>query len=276
MYKYIKHLTPSEIAEMSLVGCLIIDTVFINEVAGELTADDFTSDSGIIFQALLNQKDNKTIDFVTILAEIGEQYKSYLMQCYDIVPKYTDAYKKYLEIVKNNSVRRKVEKQIYEMQKLIYEQADISLLQAESNKLSQIMQNTDNKAVHDIKDCLLEFMRTKGKPKEYIKLGYSSLDRLSFIDKGDYIVIGGRTSAGKTAFVLNLIAKLARTYNVGFFSLETNHEKLTDRFMTTYAGLDFAKVKQNKLNDDDWISVSKAAPQINKLKYKVINAGGKM
>lgn len=259
-------------AEMSLLGALLLSPHAI--ATTDISIDDLElSESRVVFKALLNQKEKS--DFVTILSEIGEEYKKFLMQCLDILP-HASGLQKYIDIVKEESARRKIYNKSMDLLNGLIERADLPDIQKQLSDMSKECEliNTKSNEVA-FKDSLLKFFKAKSKPREYIKSGFSKLDSRTFIDKSDYAIIAGRPSAGKTAFALNLCKKLAKKYNVGFYSLETQSDKITDRLFTSIAGLDFSKVKGHLLDESDWERAAEASIEASKLNFTIINAAGK-
>ena len=86
--------------------------------------------------------------------------------------------------------------------------------------------------------------------KEYITIGLDPIDKNTFLDHGDVLMIGGAPSDGKTAFALVAAYHMAKTHNVGFYSLETGKEKLEDRLVTSGMQIDFSRIKKQQLTDD--------------------------
>lgn len=79
-------------------------------------------------------------------------------------------------------------------------------------------------------DLVDDYIRTLDKRPEYIQTGLSKLDRNLHISPGNFILIGGRPSAGKTALSLQFAAEMAlRGYRVCYFSLETAPDVLIRR-----------------------------------------------
>ena len=88
----------------------------------------------------------------------------------------------------------------------------------------------------------------------YVKTGIERLDEALHISPGDFIIIGGRPSAGKTALSLQIAASMAKQdYTVYYFSLETSKRKLGVRLMANqiYCPLDTVKNKAVSLNEID-------------------------
>lgn len=87
----------------------------------------------------------------------------------------------------------------------------------------------DFKSAGDLVD---DYIRSLGEKPEYIPTGLSKLDRNLHILPGNFILIGGRPSAGKTALSIQLATEMAiRGYRVCYFSLETSTEILSYRMI---------------------------------------------
>ena len=95
-------------------------------------------------------------------------------------------------------------------------------------------------------DLVDDYIRTLRDKPEYIPTGLSKLDRNLHIVPGNFILIGGRPSAGKTALSLQLAVEMAlRGYRVCYFSLETSTKVLIRRVIANRTRSPLADV-QNK------------------------------
>ena len=103
-------------------------------------------------------------------------------------------------------------------------------------------------------DVLNDYVLHMDEKPVYIKTGLERLDEALHISPGDFIIIGGRPSAGKTALSLQIAASMAKqNYIVYYFSLETSNRKLGARLMANqiYCPLDTVKNKAVSLNEID-------------------------
>ncbi len=103
-------------------------------------------------------------------------------------------------------------------------------------------------------DVLNDYVLHMDEKPVYIKTGLERLDEALHISPGDFIIIGGRPSAGKTALSLQIAASMAKQdYIVYYFSLETSKRKLGARLMANqiYCPLDTVKNKAVSLNEID-------------------------
>lgn len=103
-------------------------------------------------------------------------------------------------------------------------------------------------------DVLNDYVLHMDEKPVYIKTGLERLDEALHISPGDFIIIGGRPSAGKTALSLQIAASMAKQdYTVYYFSLETSKRKLGARLMANqiYCPLETVKNKAVSLNEID-------------------------
>ena len=103
-------------------------------------------------------------------------------------------------------------------------------------------------------DVLNDYVLHMDEKPVYIKTGLERPDEALHISPGDFIIIGGRPSAGKTALSLQIAASMAKQdYTVYYFSLETSKRKLGARLMANqiYCPLETVKNKAVSLNEID-------------------------
>lgn len=136
---------------------------------------------------------------------------------------------------------------------------------------------------HDVKeiavsmeDAVMSFLARMGQKAEHIKTGYSTLDKYTYIDKGDFVILAGEQSAGKTAFSISLMIRMAKQgKRCVYFSLETSTEKIFDRLVTNYATLNFQNLKQHCMTDEETARATEAIGEIMQLPMHIVNASGK-
>lgn len=103
-------------------------------------------------------------------------------------------------------------------------------------------------------ECIDDYIRKLDEKPRYFKTGISSLDNTLHLARGNYFLIGGRPSAGKTALSLQIAANMAQAgHCVCYFSLETDEKTLTERLIANrlYAPLHAVKNKTVSMNDLD-------------------------
>ena len=112
------------------------------------------------------------------------------------------------------------------------------------------------------------------KAAEYIDWGFSFINELVFTGRGDYCVLGGYSSAGKTSLGLSMALRMAQKYRVGFFSYETDKDKLSDRIMCARAMVDSDAIKKNTLSEKDWQELAYAASKLSDGGLEIMQTSG--
>lgn len=84
---------------------------------------------------------------------------------------------------------------------------------------------------------------------------------------GDYIVLAGRPSMGKSAFALKVALHFAKSYkeSVLFFSLEMPSTQLGSRMLSLLSGVNLQKIISGTYSQSEFQLVSKAHDEVKKL-----------
>lgn len=115
--------------------------------------------------------------------------------------------------------------------------------------------------------------KAEEKPPEYLDWHFPPLNEQLFTEAGDFIVLGGRPSAGKTMLSVQIALNMARSSRVGYVSLETSPDKLTDRAMSHLSGVPLWKIKKPQyLNADDYEALNNAQSSFAKLNFEIADS----
>lgn len=99
-----------------------------------------------------------------------------------------------------------------------------------------------------IGDLVDDYIRRLDEKPCYIPTGIGVLDRYLHLSQGDFLLIGGRPSAGKTTLSLQMAVEQAmRGYRVCYFSLETSAEVLTRRIIANRLCVPLADVQAKRV-----------------------------
>ena len=84
------------------------------------------------------------------------------------------------------------------------------------------------------------------------KTGFSSLDKHSNIQPGEFVILAARPSIGKTAIAMKIAKNIASTTgSVGVISLETQSQRLAGRIMAGETQLEYWKIWKNRMHDNE-------------------------
>lgn len=101
-------------------------------------------------------------------------------------------------------------------------------------------------------DGIDNYIRKLDDKPEYISTGLRVLDNNLHLVPGNFVVIGGRPSAGKTALSLQLACEIAKSgRKVAYFSLETDPDTLYARIIANQLGVPLHTVKNKTVSIDE-------------------------
>ena len=103
-----------------------------------------------------------------------------------------------------------------------------------------------------------------------LKCGFHDLDSLTQgFQKSDLIILAGRPSMGKTAFVLNIMENVLKKYKtpIIFFSLEMSKEQLIYRLLSNDTGISQTRLKTGNLYKEDWYNLKRSIQKYSRLPF---------
>jgi replicative DNA helicase len=115
------------------------------------------------------------------------------------------------------------------------------------------------------------------RPPRGLKTGFSALDyELGGLQPGQLIVVSGKTSHGKTAFVTNIAQEINRNgIAVAHFSLEMNYEEVKKRMLQAESRVNLKKSEIKGLSKEEQYQILKASERISEYKqYWIDDTGG--
>ncbi len=280
-------------AEMSVLGCLMLDKDALIKIGDVVSADDFYDDRHkIIFEAAiaLSEK-NISIDILTVTNWLEEKKllervggSSYLTQLVNAVPSSAHI-THYAFIVRKKGALRKLINAAGEMTNLAFnEEGDMEdILDSAEQKLFNISQKhlkqnfvSIGNILHSTFDRIDELHREKGKLRG-LPTGYVDLDNLlGGLQKSDLVVLAARPSMGKTSLALDIMRNIAVNAKVpvGIFSLEMSKDQLVDRLLSSQSDVNLWKIRTGHLNDDDFEQIGQAMGELSESPIYIDDAAG--
>lgn len=100
-----------------------------------------------------------------------------------------------------------------------------------------------------------------------MKTGWRDLDELTLgFHRGDLIIVGGRTSVGKSAFANETIIRLqAYGHKIAVFSLEMSMEQIHNRIASNISGVALSKIRTGEMSEDELLHVSNTMGILGKI-----------
>lgn len=155
--------------------------------------------------------------------------------------------------------------------------ADRDNMQNELENINNISITNDNVLSKQLLTFVDNFLDDK--PKQFIKTGLNNIDAQIYgFEPTQFITIGARPGAGKTAIALNMMYNMARNgYPVTFFSLETTDQNILNRLISSTSNVEGNKINfKNDLSEKEVTNVMTAIDRITKLEntgFQIIDKG---
>ncbi|PKM72234.1 MAG: hypothetical protein CVU91_10940 [Firmicutes bacterium HGW-Firmicutes-16] len=264
-------------AEHAVLGSMLIDSSCVGVVMAEANENDFSDELRPIFIAFRELYFAKeVVDPVAVLNKVGiagMHYQRLLLDLMQVTPTAANV-NIYLKIMKEQSLVRRAGAMGFELMSA-HSLEEAHGMVDELNKLFCGRQNV--KIVSFTQGIADFYTRHDGtKAPEYLRWGFPSLNKILTAEDGDFIILGGYPSAGKTVLALEFAWQMANfgKKRVGVFSLETKDSKLYDRLLSRAAGVPFDEIKHNTITDDSWKSVAELGSLAESIKLDVIKAAG--
>ncbi|MCR5293279.1 MAG: replicative DNA helicase [Eubacterium sp.] len=277
-----RKLPRSEEAERAVIGSMLMDREAVIEVSDILQREDFYNPQfGILFETMAElYAGGKAVDVLTLsdrlkAKNVPEDISSisFISSIVASVPTSANA-KQYAEIVKDNSILRKLIKLTEDISKDCYIASDdvgniLDRAEQDVYKLSQARSGAGDfvpmkDIVVDVLNEIEEASRNRGRING-LPTGFIDLDNmLTGMHGGELLLVAARPSMGKTAFVLNIAHNVCVKKKVPavIFSLEMGREQLVNRMLAIDAMVDAQALKTGSLEDSDWDKIIESTENI--------------
>lgn len=248
-------------------GCKDIGLLFT-----ELSEEDF-SDSlcKAVFAAELRLfHKSVNIDRISLVHELGDdEYSPFLAAC---IGKQAGNAADYARILKERAKLDSLRAEASALQ-LATNLGDATAAVEAINGLMVARKTIKSRSMADVAQSFSTRHSTSKKP-DYLRFGFPKLDKMLYTEPGDFVVVAGEPSAGKTALATQMAVTLAAKKRVGFFTLETSIDKIEDRIYCQQTRIPMAKIKENNLTEPEWHSIAEASENIFKLQMEIVHASG--
>jgi len=260
-------------AEQSLLGCLFISQDACADVFPSLNAKDFYANAHQkIYQAMYdNYSKDIAVDYVTVskvletkgeLEEVGGL--GYITDLTNFVPSAAN-YKYYVDIIKNDSILRRVIEASQQTINLAFESNDAEKVLANAEKVIFDIAQTKNsselehirKGVTEAID-LMEKISIDPNANSGVKTGFPTLDKYTNgFKSGELIIIAARPGIGKTTLAVNFAINSALKYgkSVAMFDLEMSSLQVAQRFICATGRVAMDLVKGGTKDQNAWATL---------------------
>lgn len=261
-------------AQQSILGSVLISPECAGKIVFGVSATDFVAQYRTIYEAIRDlYTTGKAVDPVTVLDRIGgkDQYQGLLQELMEITPTAANI-DYYIGICRELSRIHKYQQMGAQLQEIdSAEQAEKILSSANTVSAGTGM------ASWTMGEALKNFFNTYHRKKEYLPWYLPQLNSQISLEFGDFCLLGGRPSSGKTAFALEAAIYWAAVcgYHVGFYSHETSREKVTNRILAACSRVPLNGLKHSTLTEAQLADVCAVSSRINEAPIDLIECAGK-
>jgi replicative DNA helicase len=264
-------------AEQSTLGSMMLDRAAIEKASEILRDADFYRPShGIIFDAIcaLNEKD-QPVDLITLQEELRARGRleevggtEYLMTLLSQVPS-ASRVEHYAKIVEEKGILRRLLSASAEITGMAYEEAEDvdSLTDRAEQLIFQVSQRRVGQYFTPVAPVVMEAWDRltaqweDGTIISGLETGFRDIDLMtSGLQNGDFVIIAGRPSMGKTALALDIAMHVAtkKKLPVALFSIEMSKEQLALRLLSSHALVESHRLRSGFMLDEEMKKVSHA------------------
>ncbi|MCB9799331.1 MAG: replicative DNA helicase [Candidatus Omnitrophica bacterium] len=269
-------------AEVSVLGAMLFEEQALVKGIENLHPEYFYHENHRkIFQALVSLfEKNDPVDILTVSEELKKHDHlesvggvSYLTQLTTQVP--TSAHiDYYAQIVKEKFLLRHLIEQSTRIVQQCFNAGDNvkDLIDNAEKMIFEISETQIKGKITSLKDIIHENMENIDRlyqRKEHvtgIATGFHEFDvKTAGLQPSDLIIVAGRPSMGKSAFVSNLCEHIGVMLKrpVAFFSLEMSKQQLVQRMLCSHARIDAQRVRTGYLSHQDWPRLTSAAGKLS-------------
>jgi replicative DNA helicase len=279
-------------AEESVLGAMMISPGAIGAVSEIVDASDFYRESHakIYRAALALYAKGEPVDAITLTDELEERGETdavggrvRLHELAALVPATANA-AHYARIVHETATLRGLIRAGGEIARLGWERPGETgdLVDQAEQILYDLSQQRVTGEWSEIEELLKEsFERITTLYESGVDLtgtpsGFRDLDRLtSGFQPGNLIIVAARPSMGKSALALCIAANMGVRHNVpvGLFTLEMSKSEVTQRLMCSEAKVESQRLRNGKLQQDDWPRLTAACDKLAKAPIYVDDTG---
>lgn len=245
-------------------------------IFGELQEEYFTTEHKTIFKEMNRLYSlRQDIDPVILLNKLGKSYTNLIAELSgpSFIKPNTE---QYIKLLKQSYYNKKAISQTQELL-LNLQQNNVApeVLQNKYLEISKMFDsNTTQYKSYTMTESLNEAYDNYNLKENYYKTGFKKLDDTVLISPGDYIIIGGRPSSGKTTFATNMMKNMAVKQKVLFFSLETNKVNIANKIICSAGKIQLNKILHKNLTDEEQTNYLNTSSELMKLNLEIIEAGG--
>ena len=270
-------------AEQAVLGCILIDNQAQVDILSLMHEEDFYSEAHQQIFKSMSKVYQKSIpvDFVTLTDQLEKDGMLEKVGGIDYVTFLTNAvpsaanFNHYCEIVKSDSIRRKLIKSGQEIIEDAFDNQDKDKsLQFAEQVIFDISEKEGRSSLEHVgrndgavKKVIDKFSEIAKDPTilKGIPTGYTDFDKITNgLQNSDLILLAARPGVGKTSFSMNILVHAATELGkkCAIFSLEMSKEQLMQRAICSLAKVSMGKALKGEMDGEEWKRIWAASKKL--------------
>lgn len=260
----------------TVLGSVLANPRLAGQIVTQLEPEDFSDLLAVVFRTIRKlYLDSEPIDEVTVLHRIPDEDED------DSV--WPGVLKNLRAMAVENPVpycrmlheRVTLERMQAEALGVQYAQ-DLAAASEAAERMVALMSDRTQMRRVSAQDAAYSFLDRMGKnDNDFVEWGVEGMDYPStHTSLGDFVVLGGYPSAGKSMLAGQLSEHLAKKYRVAYFSGEMSEQDITDRNISRMSGVPLDVLQENRCTNSQLRSMAKAAEIYHGLLFDVFESAG--
>ena len=238
-------------SQAALIGALLIDGSIAGEVFAQVPETDFLSEDLLslyrgcrgLFLA------GKPVDPVLLVQALGEGYRQTVIDCMDLTPT-AARWQEYAAALRQDAAAARLRSLGLRLSSCA-DEAEGEALLAEGLGYFDRRTGPQRMTMREGFEALDKRLSEPEQKQKYLPFGFSALDGRVRVYPGKFVILGGYPSSGKTALALHMAFSMARSYNVGFYSLETDFPTVFNRLAAYVSHTSYAHIQDGELTEEE-------------------------
>lgn len=280
--EYGRRLPVSIESEQAVLSSILIRPDSLERIVGILETEDFSLvEHQKIFSTMrsmfLASRDIDVVTLVNSLVQEGVYDESGGVEYIKVLSTYVSTAANivdYARAVKDKAVLRRLITTCQDIEETAYSERGTAehIVDGAEQAIFELAQRRTTNELRHIRDVagavyegLTVLAASQDKPRG-VKTGYGKLDEmLVHLGEGDFVIVGARPAMGKTSFVVDIAAEVAKKTGktACIFSLEMSAEQLVNRMLAREADIDGMTLRRGNLTSQNWVSLAEAAANLS-------------
>lgn len=269
-------------SEQAVIGALLFDNDAIDRIGDLKTEHFFRGDHRAIFAEIVKLIGaNRPADVFTVFESLGDRAQDfggmqYLDKLSSNVPGSANI-ARYAEIVRDRAMKRGLSSLGSMLQDMAFNPDGASaaeLIERAYSQLEAFAACDDQDDMADLQTAMTEYIELLETQHEgrvvATPTGFTDLDEKldGGMNGGDLIIVGGRPSMGKTAFVMGVGKNVAESMPVAVFSMEMPKKQLMRRLVASLGSIPMGILGDpRRMQDEHWPKLTHAMQRAQNLRF---------